>query len=489
MIRSQQWCIQQIPGGGYRLCRIFRPKKGAVIFGEVLETNSIKKCCRGNLFFSFIPEEYHLFTDKFPELKPELLDLQIKKRFTDTGLAMDPANLIHTTRKIPERAGYYNSIFLPAADLHRHLDQLARATGITRCRLVPEAAAISSLIKTITNEAVLVFFTGTHASQILMVKNGILLYNQSLALTGSGEVEQTLIPNAIDFARVNVRNEHNIDQFRILVLGPGRDSIQLDSLGLEQWQPDFSGTIQTTQPDDVYRYPQLFGAFFAVPDYSFLPEYFARIWTLQNISKNITFCAVAGALLMFGGWRYLQPGIALQETEYVSTLADLERQQQRITNKIPPQEDLGNIERLFTIKTHAARDFRLDQLAAMLAGALPSRVFITSLTMKRQAGGAEGTTMAAGMATPPNYPPGEAAPGALSLPETLQSQPFTISLHCSSDGTYTDVTTRFKKAAKALSSLFIVADYAWDYQEQENTGTMHCELSPKTNTADTGTEQ
>ncbi len=482
MILSQQWCVQQIPEGGYRCCRILGTKRGTIIFDKVIEMKSIKKNCKGKLFFSFTPEDYYLFTDQFPELKPELLDLQIKRRFADQGLSADPADLIHTSRKIPDKRSDYNAIFLPQKELLENLNQLSKMAGTTQCKLVPAAAAISGLIKTITDKAVLVLFTGTESSQVLIVKNGIPLYSQALAQTSSGGVEQELIPNAIDFARINVRKEHGVDQFEILVLGPLRDTIQLNSLGIEQWQPDFSSRIQTAEADDVYYYPHLFGAFFADSDYSFLPDSFSRIWKLQRISKSLAFCAIVGALLMFAGWLYCQPKITRLKTEYLYTLVEVEKQQQDITRKIPPQEDLNNIERLFEIRNNAEKDFRLDQLVTMLAEALPSEVFITDLIMKRQDRETSDTAMDPGAISDPVADPNDSSDSmmaeSLSFPETLQPKPFTISLRCSSKGSYTDVTTRFKKAATALNNLFSVADYTWNYQEQNQTGILQCELTP-----------
>ncbi len=467
-----------MPEGGYRLCQILHRKRGTITFGEVVEAESVRDV-KGTLFFSFMPEEYYLFTDKFPQLKPELLDLQIKKRFSDTGLSIEPANLTHTTRKIPDREGSYTSIFLPREELHKKLDQLSKTTGVTQCSLVPAAAAISGFVKTITDKPVLVLFVGMRFSQVLVVKNGIPLYNQSLAQTDSGEVEQALIPNAIDFARLNARKEHDIDHLDTLLLGPGRGTIDLESLGIESWRPDFSSQIQTAQPNDAFDYPHLFGACFADPAYSFLPGNFTRMWRLQRVSKNIALCAVAGSLVMLGGWLYLQPKITGQKAEYSSMLADLDYRQQLITGKMPDQENLDNIERLLKIRNNAAKEFRLDRLAIMLADALPSKVFITDLTMKRRGAEASDSAMSPGN-TNPSFADETSSEQGLSHPEILQARKFIISLDCTSEGTYTDVTARFKKAAMALNNLFIVTDYTWNYREQEQIGTIQCKLTPKT---------
>lgn len=479
MIRSQQWCIQQMPEGGYRLSRVLRHHKGAVVFGDVIETETIKDVCKGSLHFTFMPEEYHLFTDKFPQLKPELLDLQIKKRFSDMGLAVDPASLIHTTRAIEGRNGYHNSIFLPESDLTQNLSQLSATTGVSSCNLIPTAASVAGLIKTVTGKAVLVLLIGIRFSHVLVVKNGVPLYSQSLAQTGPGEVEQALIPNAIDFARITAKKEFDIDSFEILALGPGRDTLKLEELEIVQWQPDFSAKIQTAQPDAVLYYPNLFGALFAERQYNFLPKEFSKTWQLQRVSKIVAACSAFAGVILLAGWLYYQPQLNHKQTRYTSLTAELAEQRRHIADKIPAEEQLDNFERLLAIRSNAIKEFRLDSLANLLAQALPPKVHVTDLTMRRQeSGDEENRGLPEDDVPPPGDPLETGSAGTLSVPEKLQSRPFTMSLTCSSEGSYEDVTTRFKTAATALNKMFVVENFTWNYREAENTGTIHCNLKP-----------
>lgn len=479
MIRSKQWCIQQRPGGGYLITQVLNATKDTISFAPIIERETLDKKYSGVINYTFTPEDYHLYTDTFPKLKPELLSLQVKKRFTDLGVAMDVAGLVHRSKEIPGKTGVINSLFIHREDLANNLPKISSMTGIRKCKLIPAAASIAGLIRTVTDNAVLVFLIGIRFSQVLVVKNGVPIYNQSLAQTGPGQVEEALIPNAVDFARVTLKKDHNIDELNILCLGPGRDTINLDNLGIEEWAPDFSKAVMTSQPEDILRYPHLFGAYFADTAYSFIPKDFEKAWLIQSASRIATIGASIAAVALLAGWLYFQPILKDQRNQYHKLSAELDQRREDIQDRMPQTTMLNNFERLVNIRASAKKDFRLDTLAQQLSLSLPEKVRITEFKIQRLEIKDENN-----LSMPPQTGPDPNATmpmtsEELSLPEKTQARAFTLSLTCSSIGNYTEVTTRFEKTATALNERFGVENLTWSYREADRSGTLQCNLFPQ----------
>ena len=167
-------------------------------------------------------------------------------------------------------------------------------------------------MQTVTNEAVLVFLLGNSESQVLVVQGGIPLYNQSLSLAKPGVIDEALVPHAIDFARTMVRKDHNIENFHITTLGQARAGIDLQNLGIEEWEPDFSQVFNLESPEDVLLYPQLFGAGYVDKSYDFLPKEYANSWRLQSFSlKHLHRCRCCRSCL---AWWLAVPAAIVKRT-------------------------------------------------------------------------------------------------------------------------------------------------------------------------------
>ena len=480
MIRAKQWCIHERPEGGYISIQVLSHTKNAVSFSAIKELQTLDEKYKGAVHYTFTPEEYHLYTDTFPRLKPELLALQVKKRFTDLGVAMDTRGMTHKSREIDGKTGVISSIFVYKEDLGKNLSQISTMKGLRKCRMLPAGASIAGLIKEVTEKAVLIFLIGRRFSHVLVVKNGIPIYNQSLAQTGPGQVEEALIPNAVDFARVTLRKDHEIDDFKVCCLGPGKDTINLKSLDIEEWHPDFSVALTTPQPEDILRYPHLFGAYFADPAYDFIPKEFVRTWRIQGASRITAIGAAIASLILFAGWFYYQPLLKEQRSTYQSMSTELDEQKDHIAGRMPQATILNNFERLVNIRTTSEKDVRLDTLAKNLSDALPPSVHITELKIQRQTTEEE-TTIDMPLEAVPD-PAALDMPGttqALSLPEKIQARPIALTLTCNSEGSYAEVTTRFEKTASALNKVFGVENLTWSYREADRSGAIRCTLFPQ----------
>ena len=481
----QQWCIEKIPGTrSWRYLRIGGSQNGRRSFAQVAETDDIHGTCRGHLHLSFSPREYYLYNDEFPPVKKELLELQINKRFSDRGLTMDVGNFVHRAAPIDGKPGWLNCLFAPQAELTELSTFLQPWPKIHSCRIVPGAAAIAALIETLTDEAVLVFFLGELDSQVLVVKGGTPLYNQSLSQSRPGVIDEALIPHAIDFARTIIKKDYGIDSCHILSMGEKRAGINLKNLDIKEWQPDFSQVLQLESAAEVLVYPQLFGAAYVDKSYDFLPPQFATSWRLQSFSRRTSMFAAAAGIALACGWLYLQPQISEQRAHYLALSTAVAGQQEQLNRRIPATATLATFERLQTIRHRAAEDFHLDSLAEKLALALPDTVHITNLQVKRQAAdsnSADGPPPpeTGNVTDPAALGEGDSADTALSVPERLQSQGAVITLRCTTNGSHGEVRARFENVIIALNHVFTVATMTWSYTEADQTGQLNGELLPK----------
>lgn len=479
MIRTKQWCIHERPEGGYLSIQVLGTTKNSVSFSAVKELQTLDENYSGTLHYTFTPEQYYLYTDTFPQLKPELLALQVKKRFTDLGVAMDAGRMIHKSRELSGRTGAISSVFVHEEDLGHSLPQISAMKGLRKCRLLPAGVCIAGLLRQVTEKAVLIFLIGRRFSHVLVVKGGIPLYNQSLAQTGPGQVEEALIPNAVEFARVTLQKDHEIEDFNVCCLGPGRDAINLEKLGIKEWHPDFRGAITAPQPEEILRYPHLFGVYFADPAYNFIPKEFVSAWRIQTASKITAVGAAVASLILLAAWFYYQPIIKEKRSTYQSISTELDEQRERIAGKMPQNTILNNFQRLVNIRTTSKKDVRLDVMAKHLSDALPPNVHITELKIQRQTTQEDSSI---------DMPPETLDPAVmdvtdtdqeLSLPERIQARPVAITLTGSSEGSYLEVTTRFEKAASALNKVFGVENLTWSYREVDSSGAIHCTLFPR----------
>lgn len=483
---NQRWCIEQIPGEArYRCVKITKPGSGSnqpTIFSDLHEVEDLKNICKGSLHYTFSPEEYYLFADTFPKLKPDLLKLQIDKRFRDLGLTMDTIGYTHRAKESSARKGHHNCIFAMESELQNHLAVLTNLKNVKKAKLVPAAASIAALLGQLTDKAVLVLHIGTRFSQVLVTKGGDPLYNQSLPQAGPGLVEEALVPNAVDFARLSVRKDHDIEDLLITTFGKARNNINLEAMEIEEWQPDFSTVAQAGHGEALRDYPQLYGSFFCDKAYDFLPVEFTYSWTLQNLSKMAAVCASITILGLLAGWYYLQPIVNQQRVEYHRLLNDINQKRTALVNRLPKTTILNNFDRIVNIRSYAEKDFRLDTLAQKLSIALPQKVHVTDLQIRRQADSSSSEII-----LPPaeiemmDNPDSSTFPGmgpTLSVPEQLQSKNININITCTSSGSYSEVTTRFEKTAKTLSSFFGVEDLTWSYREADTSGRLTCTLFP-----------
>ena len=479
---AKHWSILQLPGNeGWCCAEQTGRQKSFSQFSEIFEQQDFPYACKGHIQLCFYPEDLYLMTEQFPDLKPELLSLQINKRFNDLGLAIDGGAYVHRRRRSALNSET-NCVFVRQDFLDELYEQIRVWQGVKSLRLVPVAAAIAGLLQKITEKAIIVLLLGRQTSQVLVVKDGSPLYSQALTQAGDGIVDESLVLHALDFARMSVRKSHDVDEFFVTRFGPFRNNLDLTELGVTEWTPDFSQVCGAASPEDVFRFPGIYGAAFADSSYDFLPGGYALSWKMQRASKVITAATAILGCILFGGWLSLQPELKQLKLQYLSLSSSLAGDQRRIAAAIPESAVLDNFDRLVNIRARSAQDVRLDILARKISLALPAQVRVTSLNVSRikQAEGEESA-----LQPPPDV--SDAANGlpldivvdeALSVPERLQRQNAEVTLAAVSTGTHDEITSRFENAIAGINRLFDVQDLNWTYRESDQTGILRCQFLP-----------
>ncbi len=480
---AKQWAIMKVPGDqDWRCVQLTGKKNGRNSYGEVREQQVIPYECRGKVYLCFWPQEFHLLTEPFPVMKPELLSLQINKRFNDLGLSIEGGIFEHRAVVFDAARSEQSCLFVRKEELDELHDLIRPWPGIRDLRLVPLAAAIAGLFAKVTSEAVITLFLGKKSSQVLVVKNGCPLYYQILTQAGDGVVEESLVAHAIDFARMSVRKQHEIDEFHIVKLGPFRKNLDLDELGIREWKPDLSPICSPDRDEDVLNFPGIFGAPFAVAGYDFLPKMYRTSWKIQSVSQGLAVCSgVVGALLL-GGWLYLQPQVSALKSNYNQLLADIAGDQQHLRAEMPSDVVLDNFSRLLKIRNLANQELRLDHLARMISLALPAHVSVIQLEIRRKSDEDDGTQ---GVPVPGDDPalldgsaPMPQTDTPQSVPEKLQASPLELNCVAVSTGSHDEVIDRFEQAINGMNRFFDIQDMNWTYREEEQTGQLRFAFKP-----------
>ncbi len=451
----------------------------------------VQRQCRIRVNLVFSPEQLYLLTDEFSDSKAELLALEIQQVFADRGLAIDGGSFSHRSKKLHSQGadrGMYQALFVSDQVLEELYAIAASWRWIRTMRIVPDIAAIAALVATATPDPVLVLHLDKHSSQIFAVRQGIPLYHQPLAHSGQDGPDIDLIPHAVEFAGQTLKREHDIDHCSLVVMGRNRAILEGKEIGLETTELQFSGKILPGDPELLYLHPQLFGAPLADPAYDFTPPTFYRSWRLQCFSRMLTLLAILGTAGCLAGWYQLRDDLGRLRNEYASLSRKVSTERRSLLSILPDDEKFSYFERLAAIRTHAARDHRLDTLIRNIALAIPPDVHISRLDVKREQeehGGVSAPT-APPLAVPvqpalvPGVEPSASAPtqAARSGPEKLQDSPLLISLTFTTGGSYGETTQRFDQTVQALASMYSINDVTREYAEEKLSGTLHCKLKP-----------
>ncbi len=465
-------------------------------YGRPEVVDNAEKNCPGNVNLLFSPHEYYLVSLQLPKMKPELLALQITRKFANLALTMEADTFAHRFRRNPKNPEELECIFVPKAEVQEYMPLLARWKGVRSARLIPVPLAVAAVIDRLTTEAVMVLLIEKSYAQVIVVHRGAPIYNQMLAQVEPGVVEDALLPNAIDFARTTVRNDHQINDLHIITMGSARSGIDLSPMAITEWQPDLSplagGQRRKRRKggggitlDTLLDTPQLYGAPLVRDEWSFVDQEFNLSWKLQALSRRITAVAAVVAVVaaLLGGWFHLRAEEAAETWQAARTRLAAKRS--LLAELQADTESLDNFGAVAAIRSSADNDFRLDDLLYRLSVSLPEGVLITGLEVSR----AQAAEPAGGSDTSDDSETiGEPDEEVVS-PAALFSRTVAIELTCSATGDRRSVTRRFEQALVLLSRLFVVSNGRWSYDEATAGGILSCSLRPQSRSPEPGTEE
>ncbi len=490
------WCAEQLFGARtWRRVRVLGKRAGRFAFGPVSEVEDIQAACRGTVHLSFTPSQLFLLRQAFQTTRSELLDLQIQQDFVEQGLALEGVDFLHRKKLLASTGGtnHYMSTFVPEAEIGSLYLQAGTWRGIRRLRILPGAVALAGLFRLVTEDPVLILLLDPNKYQLVVVRDGIPLYNQRLAANAAGGIDEDLVPHAFEFAAQFLKRDFEISAYRFTCLGPEREGFDPSLVpGLKPWQPDFGEVMVAENPGEILSYPQLFGGVVADDAFNFTPVEFSRSWRLQGLAVLAAGLAGVAALGLFSGWYLLQDDLGRLRADYARLYRSVADQRAALSRILPREEQFRAIDRLITIRSRAFHELRLDRLVADIARSLAGEVQVTTLQVVRQAQEAAGATLpppdtenlpVGGV--PPVAGPGSAAAPAGTTPagspaEQLQARPLKVELACVTSGSYDVAATRIQNTIAALSRVFAMENVLWRYVEKERRGYLSCELAPLT---------
>lgn len=481
---KKRWVIQQAEGKTYLLSQV--EMKGGIWHCRGLKTlDSLPDTLSGEAHLSISSTASLVLAEEFPQLNRELLLMQMHKRLDQMAMLDVGIRGAICYAAIEERGlkQLYSMIVLPESEVESGLNTVL-ASGKVRLRnCTTGSAAVAALMAKVSAEPFVVLLVQERGAVVIGVRNGVALYQQSMQVSGSGELEEGILIHAINFCRQTLSREFAIDEAALVCLGSARDTIDAEMLNDALTEPDFTNSIHADNAD-ILHYPELYGTLFVQPAFSFLPEGYNHSLVLATISRVLTFvAAVAAVTCGFLSWQQSQTNTDLAH-QLDSESGKLNTSITRLGQQLPGMKNVQQQEQYLQILAKSENEPHLDELLMVLAERLPEQVRISGFEVEKRAivamgESAEmvpGTANIAPVASMDPTMADDASMAQLPGPEQELDKDPVIELMLTSPGEYELVRARFEKSVRQLSGPFSLEDIEWQYTEVLAEGVLSCEL-------------
>jgi hypothetical protein len=452
---------------------------------ELKAVESLPETLAGEAHFSISSTASLVLAEEFPKLSRELLLMQMHKRLDQMAMLDIGIRGAICYSALEERGlkQLYSMVVLPESEVETGMN-VVLSNGKVRLRnCTTGSAAVAALMAKVSADPFVVLLVQQRSAVVIGVRDGVALYQQSMQVSGPGELDEGILIHAINFCRQTLSREFAIDEAALVCLGSGRDTIDAEMVNDTLIEPDFAGIIRAGN-SDILHYPDLYGALFVKPDFSFLPEGYNQSLLLATISRALTvaaaIAAVAGGFL---SWQQGQSNMVLAD-QLVSENRKLNASIMRLGQQLPGMENVQQQEKYLKILAKSENEPHLDELLMVLAERLPEQVSITGFEVEKRAMVAmgeiaeivPGTANIAPVASMDPAIAGDESSAPLAGPEQeLEKEPV-IMLVLTSPGEYELVRARFEKSVRQLSGPFSLEDIEWQYTETLGEGVLSCEL-------------
>jgi hypothetical protein len=481
---KKRWVIQQTEEGKYLLSQL-EMKGGLWHCGELKTLESLPETLSGEVHYCISSTASLVLAEEFPKLSRELLLMQMHKRLDQMAMLDVGVSGAICYSALEERGlkQLYSMIVLPESEVEAGMNAVL-ASGKVRLRnCTTGSAAVAALLAKVSPDPLVVLLLQQQSAVVIGVRDGHALYQQSMQVGGSDELEEGILTHAINFCRQTLSREFAIDEAALVCLGTGRDTIDSGMVSDTLIEPDFKGLIRADS-SDILHHPELFGALFVKPDFSFLPEGYKQSLVLAAISKVLTVtAAVAAVACGFLSWQQSRITMDLAEQLAVEN-RELNASIIRLGQQLPGMENVQQQEQYLQILAKSENEPHLDELLMALADRLPEQVRISGFEVEKRAVLPVGETMemvpgTASIAPVASMDPAmsdDATAQQLSGPEQELDKKSVISLTLTSPGEYEMVRARFEMSVRQLSDAFQLEEIEWKYTEKHREGVLNCEL-------------
>jgi hypothetical protein len=453
------------------------------VFGRIEEISGDAPVKTGDLSLVVHSRQTYILHEAFPNVKHDLLILQINDRLRQSGLwAAGPGGLAHCIRPVAGHDGQrlYSILSLPKDDLGPFLS-LGLRKGVRLRAATSAVAAISAFLKVITHEPVLAACFLDEGLELIAAQNGLPVYLQFVPPGPEGRFDGAMIANTFDIVLQTVRRVHEIEIKRIVILGPN-SHLCPEAIGeYSLWTPDWGAFFKTDEPSLIPLYPALFGAYFIDSAFDFVPASWHLSWRIQVASQWMATAAAVGGIIFFTAGLYVDETINAGLQSEMAALKGAVIQERDALQKVLPQgSERDSLQMFVDLMARYERQPRLDTMMLALTQALPEGVSISELKIERgQAQGNGAQPQAAQQAPVQMQTQGGASQEANgSGVQGLLDRPLEIKLVLFASGDYGQCRDRFNGAAKAIQcgGMFTIQDIRWEYDEKAGQGRFSCLL-------------
>jgi hypothetical protein len=476
---KSRWIVKRSEDGEFLAAEVTRKKQ--FFHCSAVQILKDPKLLTGPVNLALESSKAVVLVEEFPDVKNEIMQLLIHQSL-DRNALLEPGEKFSISNRLLEERRQKKLLSIIAQPESLTLDSITKVTHSSKVHLeccVPSVAAVTALLAQLGPDPYIVLLITKHSAFLIGVRAGCTLFLQSIPLSAPAEVESGVAAHAIGFGRQTLDRDFEIDSCKLICLGEGRDSFDFKTLEEENWVPDWSHCLQA-QGNDIILHPALFGSLFTGNTYSYLSSKYIIASRLKKAAANLTaLTAVAGIILGYFSYSTFNSNKPLllqrdKETKALSQAAN------NIRKDIPDPLSVIRIASIIDTMHKVQTEPSAADLLRNIALVLPEDVVLNNLTIYREtpAGSAmnESSTEpppTMGMAAMPQEPEETVtAPPAVRL----LSKQLVINMDCVSHGEYSHVKARFDQTVAGLSSRFLLRNVDWDYTEQNQMGSFHCEL-------------
>lgn len=453
------------------------------VFGGIEDTGGDAPVKTGVLCLVVHSRQTYILYEAFPNVKHDLLILQINDRLRNSGLWSEgPGGLAHCIRPVSGHDGrsIYSILSLPRDDLEPFL-ALGLRKALSLRAATSAVAAISAFLGVITHEPVLAACFLDEGLELIAAQHGIPVYLQLVPPGPEGQFDGDMIAKTFDIVFQTVRRVHEIEIKKIVILGPNRHLCPETIGEYNIWTPDWDAFFKTDEPSLIPLYPTLFGAYFIDSAFDFVPASWRFSWRIQTASQWMAAAAAVGGIVFFASGLYVDKTInAGIQSEMAARKGAVIQERDALQKILPQGQERDTLQKFVDLMARYERQPRLDAMVLALTQALPEGVSISELKIERgQAQGNGAQPQAAQPAPAQMHNQGGVSTEASGTDaQGLLDRPLEIKLDLSVSGDYGRCRDRFNEATKAIqcSGMFKIQGIHWEYDEKAGQGRFSCLL-------------